>query len=51
VAAVVGLHSALKLSLGFEIEPVAAQYRWNRTCGNRINEAGLNYGSIILAKR
>lgn len=32
-------NSRLNKELGFEIEPVAAQYRWNRTCGNRNNEA------------
>ncbi|HML41015.1 MAG TPA: FAD-dependent oxidoreductase [Bellilinea sp.] len=32
-------NSRLNKALGFEIEPVAAQYRWNRTCGNRNNEA------------
>lgn len=31
-------NSRLNKELGFEIEPVAAQYRWNRTCGNRNNE-------------
>lgn len=31
-------NSRLNTELGFEIEPVAAQYRWNRTCGNRNNE-------------
>lgn len=31
-------NSRLNKKLGFEIEPVAAQYRWNRTCGNRNNE-------------
>lgn len=32
-------NSRLNKDLGCEIEPVAAQYRWNRTCGNRTNEA------------
>ncbi len=32
-------NSRLNESLGCMIEPVAAQYRWNRTCGNRNNEA------------
>jgi fumarate reductase flavoprotein subunit len=32
-------NSRLNTELGCEIEPVAAQYRWNRTCGNRNNEA------------
>ena len=32
-------NSRLNKELGYEIEPVAAQYRWNRTCGNRNNEA------------
>ncbi|MBR2834823.1 MAG: FAD-binding protein [Coriobacteriales bacterium] len=32
-------NSRLNKQLGYEIEPVAAQYRWNRTCGNRNNEA------------
>ena len=32
-------NSRLNTALGCEIEPVAAQYRWNRTCGNRTNEA------------
>ena len=32
-------NSRLNTELGCEIEPVAAQYRWNRTCGNRTNEA------------
>ena len=32
-------NSRLNKELGCEIEPVAAQYRWNRTCGNRTNEA------------
>ena len=32
-------NSRLNAELGCEIEPVAAQYRWNRTCGNRTNEA------------
>ena len=32
-------NSRLNKELGFEIEPIAAQYRWNRTCGNRNSEA------------
>lgn len=32
-------NSRLNKALGYEIEPIAAQYRWNRTCGNRNNEA------------
>lgn len=32
-------NSRLNKELGFEIEPIAAQYRWNRTCGNRNDEA------------
>ena len=32
-------NSRLNKELGFEIEPVAAQYRWNRTCGNRNDES------------
>ncbi len=32
-------NSRLNKDLGCEIEPVAAQYRWNRICGNRTNEA------------
>ena len=31
-------NSRLNKELGHEIEPIAAQYRWNRTCGNRNNE-------------
>ncbi|MBS5479294.1 MAG: FAD-binding protein [Coriobacteriia bacterium] len=32
-------NSRLNKELGMEIEPVAAQYRWVRTCGSRANEA------------
>lgn len=32
-------NSRLNAELDCEIEPIAAQYRWNRTCGNRNNEA------------
>ena len=32
-------NSRLNKELGMEIEPVAAQYRWVRTCGSRSNEA------------
>lgn len=32
-------NSRLNKELGFVIDPVPAQYRWNRTCGNRNNEA------------
>lgn len=31
-------NSRLNKELGFEIDPIAAQYRWNRTCGNRNKE-------------
>lgn len=32
-------NSRLNKEIGMEIDPVKAQYRWNRTCGNRNNEA------------
>jgi len=32
-------NSRLHKEKGIEIDAVAAQYRWNRTCGNRTNEA------------
>lgn len=31
-------NSRLNKELNLEIEPIAAQYRWNRTCGNRNKE-------------